>query len=94
MGKSEQRELESRMATLLAHLLKWRFQPERGGRSWEATTREQRRVILRRLQRTPSLKADVADPEWFGDAWSDAKVKVSQEAGLDDLPDACPWTVD
>jgi len=28
VGKSEQRELESRMAMLLAHLLKWQFQPE------------------------------------------------------------------
>ena len=34
VGKSEQRELESRMAVLLAHLLKWEFQPERRGVSW------------------------------------------------------------
>ena len=27
VGKSEQRELASRMAILLAHLLKWQFQP-------------------------------------------------------------------
>ncbi len=94
VGKSEQRELESRMSTLLAHLLKWRFQPERRSRSWEATAREQRRMIVRRLQKTPSLKADVADPEWFRDVWSDAKVKVLQEAGLGDLPDACPWTIE
>lgn len=31
VGKSEQRELETRMAVLLAHLLKWQFQPERRG---------------------------------------------------------------
>ncbi len=94
VGKSEQRELENRMATLLARLIKWRFQPERRSRSWESTAREQRRMIVRRLQKTPSLKVDVADPDWLADAWSDAKVKVLQEAGLDDLPDACPWTVD
>ena len=29
VGKSEQRELESRMAVLFAHLLKWKFQSER-----------------------------------------------------------------
>jgi len=34
VGKSEQRELASRMTILLAHLLKWQFQPEQQGRSW------------------------------------------------------------
>lgn len=33
VGKSEQRELASRMTLLIAHLLKWQFQPERRGRS-------------------------------------------------------------
>lgn len=35
VGKSEQRELASRMAILLAHLLKWEYQPATG------TAREQ-----------------------------------------------------
>jgi len=34
VGKSEQRELASRMAVLIAHLIKWRYQPERRGGSW------------------------------------------------------------
>jgi len=29
VGKSEQRGLASRMAVLLAHILKWKFQPEK-----------------------------------------------------------------
>lgn len=29
VGKSEQRELASRMSVLLAHLLKWQYQPGR-----------------------------------------------------------------
>ena len=93
VGKSEQRELENRMATLLAHLIKWRFQPERRGKSWEATAREQRIMILRRLEKTPSLQGDLADAEWLADAWSDAKLKVFQEAGLEDLSLECPWSV-
>ena len=28
VGKSEERELESRLAVLIAHLLKWQYQPE------------------------------------------------------------------
>ncbi len=33
VGKSEQRELATRMAALLAHLLKWQHQPERRGQA-------------------------------------------------------------
>ena len=40
VGKSEQRELASRMAVLLAHLLKWQYQPERQSRSWQRTIKE------------------------------------------------------
>lgn len=37
VGRSEQRELANRMAVLLAHLLKWQYQPERRGVSWTRT---------------------------------------------------------
>ena len=56
VGKSEQRELESRMAVLFAHLLKWKFQSERRSRSWQDTIADQRNMIERRLRKTPSLK--------------------------------------
>ena len=48
VGKSEERELESRTAVLLlAHLLKWHVQPERRGSSWEVTIAAQRKLWLR-----------------------------------------------
>ena len=59
VGKSEQRELAGRMAVLLAHLLKWEYQPERRGSSWEDTIRTQRERIERRICKTPSLKASL-----------------------------------
>lgn len=37
MGRSEQRELKSRMILLVMHLLKWQFQPEKKGESWRKT---------------------------------------------------------
>ncbi len=37
VGKSEQRELASRMAVLIAHLLKWKYQPSHRGTSRERT---------------------------------------------------------
>lgn len=35
VGKSEQRKLASRMAVLLAHFLKWAYQPDRRGARWQ-----------------------------------------------------------
>ena len=94
VGKSEQRELVNRMAVLLAHLLKWQFQPARRSRSWEATLRVQRAAIAHRLQRTPSLKQCLADPDWWQDAWNDALAKAIEETGLSDFPPHCPWPED
>lgn len=42
MGKSEKRELESRLTILLLHLLKWKYQEVRRGRSWQLSIDEQR----------------------------------------------------
>jgi len=39
VGKSEQRELASRMAVLLMHLLKWQFQPDGRSNGWAGTIR-------------------------------------------------------
>ncbi len=93
VGKSEQRELANRMAVLLAHLLKWRFQEARRSRSWTVTIKDQRKVIERRLKRMPSLKASLRDPEWWEDAWSDAVTLADKETGLgrEHFPNVCPW---
>jgi hypothetical protein len=37
VGKSEKREIRNRMALLLAHLLKWQYQPIYRGNSWIRT---------------------------------------------------------
>lgn len=37
VGKSEMRELDSRVAVLIGHLLKWKFQPQIRSKSWLAT---------------------------------------------------------
>ena len=92
VGKSETRELGHRMALLLAHLLKWHVQPERRGSSWETTIRTQRKAVLERLRKTPSLKSDLADPDWWELAWGDAVTQAEKETGVSDLPPACPWT--
>ncbi|MDO9048127.1 MAG: DUF29 domain-containing protein [Methylobacter sp.] len=94
VGKSEQRELATRMAVLLAHLLKWQFQPERRGASWEITINTQRKAIARRLRKTPSLKQDLQDAEWWEDVWGDASADAARETrlGMDYFPAICPWS--
>ena len=95
VGKSEQRELANRMAVLLAHLLKWQYQPERRGASRDATIRHQWQRIERRLAKTPSLRGCLNDPDWWDDAWGDAFEVASAETGLgiEIFPAVCPWAV-
>ncbi|MEY2914242.1 MAG: hypothetical protein RLZZ184_3551 [Cyanobacteriota bacterium] len=45
MGKSEKRELKSRLIVLLIHLIKWQYQPEKRSESWRSTITEQRICI-------------------------------------------------
>ena len=95
VGKSEQRELASRLAVLLAHLLKWQCQPERRGASWQTTLRIQRAAIARRLDKTPSLKPMLNDGDWITDMWGDARQQAATEMqiGVALLPESCPWSM-
>jgi hypothetical protein len=82
------------MAVLLTHLMKWHYQPERRGKSWRLTIRNQRRGIELRLARTPSLKAMLQDAGWQQEIWVDAAGAASAQAGLDELPEQCPWALE
>ena len=93
VGKSEKRELASRMTVLLVHLLKWQYQPERRGASWEVTIREQRRALAAHLAQTPSLRNALSDELWLCKTWADARAQAAQETGLDVFPETCPWTM-
>lgn len=93
MGKSEKRELANRMAVLLAHLLKCQYQPERQGRIWPRTIKEQRNAIAICIKKTPSLKTELSDTDWWSGVWSDAVAKAAEETGLGDFPESCPWTI-
>ena len=94
VGKSEQRELGNRMTVLIAHLLKWQFQPERQGRSWELTIRNQRKAIQLHLKQVPSLKSKLGDVEWWEIIWGDAVYQASKETELDTFPETRLWSID
>ncbi|MDZ7858073.1 DUF29 domain-containing protein [Sphaerotilus sp.] len=93
VGKSEQRALASRMAVLLAHLLKWQYQPERRGASWEKTIKAQRKDIRYALGESPSLEPKLQEPAWLDVVWTRAVAQAVNETGLDAFPEVCPWAV-
>lgn len=93
VGKTESRELQSRLAVLLAHLLKWQFQPERRSRSWTNTIRTQRKEALSVLDEAPSLRRRFDDTKWVDLVWSRARTQAEAETGIDfdAFPASCPW---
>lgn len=94
MGRTEKRELISRLAVLMMHLLKLEFQPGRRGSSWRATVRLQRRELRRHLEDNPSLRAKLT--ELAEDAYTDARLRASAETGMDEasFPWGMPWSVE
>jgi len=92
MGKSQQRQLESRLVILLAHLLKWRYQPDKRLRSWEATLRVQRIQLRKLLKQNPSLRSQLA--EFIVDAYEQAINLAWAETGLvfETFPPVCPFS--
>jgi hypothetical protein len=94
MGRSERHELINRLSVLLAHLLKWQFQPERRGKSWRATIKEQRLRVKKRLAESPSLYYGIE--ESLAEAYRYAVLQVVKETLLDEseLPNECPFTLE
>ncbi len=94
MGRSDKRQIESRLVVLLAHLLKWRVQVGFRSRSWSATIREQRYHISDLLDDSPSLRPliDTVRPALY----ARARRAAAQETGLAEggFPADCPFTAE
>ncbi len=93
-GRSERREVLSRMKVLLLTLLKWRFQPALRGNSWRLSIEEQRREVALLLGDNPSLKSRV--PSLLVDAYRLALIRAEAETGLARtvFPPSCPFILD
>ncbi|HEY9851605.1 MAG TPA: DUF29 domain-containing protein [Leptolyngbyaceae cyanobacterium] len=94
MGRSEKRELKSRLVVLLMHLLKWQYQPEKRSESWRSTISEQRICIEGLLEDSPSLQPLIS--ELFDDCYQKARLKASEETGikLNFFPKESPFTLE
>ena len=92
MGRTEKRELVSRLTILLLHLLKWQYQPLPQGASWRKTIRIQRHDIADHLDDNPSLKPVI--PEAIERAYRKAVDEAELETGMPEgtFPTACLWS--
>ncbi|MBF0339085.1 MAG: DUF29 domain-containing protein [Nitrospirae bacterium] len=91
MARRDRRELLSRLAVLIMHLLKWQYQPKRRGESWSTTIHNQRTDIELLLADSPSLKHNIEIVIVNG--FITAKRGFEKETGIsaNTLPDACPY---
>ncbi|MDX5929660.1 DUF29 domain-containing protein [Acidiphilium acidophilum] len=94
MGKSEKRELVSRLTILLLHLIKWQFQAPKRSKSWQNSVEVQRISLDSHLRDNPSLKS-VLDSS-ISEAYRVARLEAENETGIDKntFPVTCPWSFD
>jgi hypothetical protein len=92
MGRSDKREIDSRLEVLLMHLLKWQVQVRLRSPGWSGTIREQRRRIEKLLRESPSLRPVFG--QLLPEAYTEAREKAAQETGLPEttFPADCPFT--
>ena len=85
-------EIENRLTTLCAHLLKWQFQPAMRGNSWRSAIVRSRTRISRLARKMPTLAPYPAAV--LAEAYPDGRLAAEAETGLTGLPAACPWTIE
>lgn len=91
-GRSDKREIDSRIEVLLVHLLKWQIQVGFRSPSWFGTIREQRSRIEDLLGESPSLRPLVAQIR--PTLYARARRVAANETGLPArmFPARCPFT--
>lgn len=97
MGRSEKREIASRLRTILIHLLKWLYCPdlrERCANDWRTTIRTQRNDLADELEDSPSLRGYPLDI--FAKIYTRARDDAADEARvpLKTFPKAPPFTLE
>jgi hypothetical protein len=94
MGKSDRRALISHLTTILTHLLKWQYQPERRGTSWKLSIRNGRQDIDWIVHDSPSLRRQLA--ELIESVYSKARENAADETdlALEVFPEQCPFAIE
>jgi Domain of unknown function DUF29 len=91
LGKRDRRAVESYLEVILLHLLKWAYQSERRGWSWEKSLLQARNRLAKLLRDNPSLANQV--PGFLDVAYPHARRLAALETSLPltTFPATCPW---
>ena len=92
MARRDRREVENRVAVLIAHLLKWQHQPAKRSRSWLVTAEQQRQELLR-LFSSGTLRNHAEST--LADTYADGLRLAMAETGLPTTAflAECPYTL-
>ena len=94
MGARERRELRNRLKVLVAHLLKWQYQPQRRSDSWLDSITDARTQIELAIQDSPSL---INYPEkQLEPSYQKARRQASKQTGipLSVFPVKCSYSLE
>ena len=91
MARRDRREMINRLIILIAHLLKWEFQPDHQSGSWRGSIQEQRLQPNGLLEDSPSLHQQFI--ESLEKAYPQAVKLASKETELPTtkFPNECPY---
>ena len=94
MGKSQKKEMTSRLTILIMHLLKWDYQSGRRGKSWLKTIATQRTEIEILLYDNPSLKHSLPDTILIAYRLAVKQAATETELHIEEFPISCPYSID
>ena len=94
VGNEIRDKLESAIAVVAQHLLKWDYQTARRSRSWVLSIREHRRRVSLLLERNPGLKGKLRKSLTVGYANGRDRALDETKFADDALPENCPYTLD
>ena len=94
LARSDEYQILHRLDVLLAHLLKWTYQPAGRTNSWRATVIEQRARVLDLTNDSPSLRPYPATV--LARAYVVGRYEAIRETGLaeTEFPETCPWNIE
>jgi hypothetical protein len=94
MARSRRRELVNRLAVIVAHLIKWQYQPAIRSNSWKNNIGVQRDDAVELLEESPSLRHEMDDKSER--AYKKARRLAAADMGLSAelFPESCPYSFD
>lgn len=94
LGKEQFVKLRGSFRIVLLHMLKWDHQPERRSRSWAGSIATDRIDLADVLEDNPSLRRGQEEAVATGYRWARVRAGVEMKPAMDDLPEACPYSLD